>query len=976
MSHKNDVIRVQLQRPNDWMLKKVFVCFYLTCLFFSVPAQDRKNKWVDSVFQTLSVKEKIGQLFMVPVSAYSTQEEVDLLIDHIKSYHIGGLLITSGGPLSHTSLLNKVQGVSSIPLMIGLDAEWGLGQSLDSTMSFQKPLLLGSIKNDSLIYALGKQIGTQMKLLGIQINFAPQADISVSKHQTLFYFGDEKKRVAERSFLFMKGLQSEGILVCAKHLASPKKEREIKPDSTVYFEANRVDTLEFYPYQKLIEGGIDGMLTSRLHFSVVGKKDAMPASMSQLFISDILKKKMSFNGLTFTEVPYLKTISGKSRRGETEELAFLVGNDVLIAPLNMNESVIRISKAVKKNEALMQQLNNSVKNILAAKFEAGLSEYKMVNPDNLMSRLHSPEAMLLKHRLAESAVTIVRNSSSSLPIKILENKRFISISVGKEGKNEFNEYLAKYAPLQNIAVRSITDTLNIERQVLNSDVIVVSLYPLAASFQKEIIPLINKWASKKEVILCLFADPFYLQEFESVSTIIEAYTDEDLMAQKTAQVIFGGLAADGILPLNIGNSFLEDKGNSVTAIDRLSYGLPESVGMDSKTLLQIKAIVKEAIDIGATPGCQVLVAKDGKVVFQQSFGWLTYENKVAVTDETIYDLASLTKVSATLQTAMFMQEKGLIDINKKISIHMPELRNTNKKDITFIDMLTHQSGLIPFMPLWPLTVQDSIYLPEYYSSIRNENYPLQVAPYLFATPLLRDSVWGWILKSKMQEKQGRTPYDYRYSDLGFMMLKQIAEKILNQPIDDFLYQNLYEPLGAFTTGFNPLDRFPIEKIAPTEEDKIYRKSTVVGTVHDERAAMLGGVSGHAGLFSSANDLAKVGQMLVQDGHYGGTTYFKPETIRLFTSKQFEKSRRGLGWDKPIQSDWNSPTSLLASPRTFGHTGFTGTCMWIDPEFNLIYVFLSNRVYPDRNNKLLIANIRPRIQEVIYKSIFAYDANQN
>ncbi len=958
------------------MLKKVLVCFYLSCLIYTNQAQDRKTQWVDSVFQTLNSKEKIGQLFMLPVSTFASAEEIDVLADQVKSYDIGGLMIMSGGPLSLANFLNKLQRVSKIPLMTGLHAEWGLGQSLDSTMSFQKPLLLGSVRNDSLVYELGQEIGAEMKMLGLQINFAPQADISINKNEPLLYFSDDKRRVAERSLLFMKGLQSEGILVCAKHLDYQKKETELKPDTTVYFELSGLDTLEFYPYQKLIKGGIDGMLTSHLHFSVPGRKQAMPASMSQIFISEILKKKIGFNGLTFTDIPYLQILSGKIRKGETEELAFRVGNDVLIAPQNMKEAIKIISKAVKKDKVLLQQLNTSVKKILAAKFEAGLHQNKFVSTDNLMRRLHSPEALLLKHRLAEAAVTVVRNTSSILPIKILDNKKFASITIGKEDQNEFNHYLTKYAPFHNITVRTVSDTLGIEEKIKNSDILIVSLYPLASSFQNEIIPLIKKWASRKEVIMCLFTSPYMLKEFEAFNTIIEAYTDEELMPQKAAQIIFGGLPADGILPLTIENYFREGEGESIATINRLSYGTPESVGMDSRTLDQIKIIAKEAIDMGATPGCQVLVAKDGKVIFQQSFGWLTYENKMPVTDETIYDLASLTKVSATLQTGMFMYEKGLINLNKKVSVYLPELKNTNKKDITLIDMLTHQSGLVPFMLLWPLTVKDSIYLPLYYGKVRNENYPLQVAPDLFATNLIRDSVWTWIVKSKMQEKPARTPYDYRYSDLGFMMMKQLAEKMLNQPMDDFLNQNIYEPLGAYTTGFNPLDKFSNQRIAPTEEDKIYRKSTVVGTVHDERAAMMGGVSGHAGLFSSANDLAKLGQMLVNEGHYGGHNYFKPATIRLFTSKQFEKSRRGLGWDKPIQSDWNSPTSLLASSRTFGHTGFTGTCMWIDPEFNLVYIFLSNRVYPDRNNKLLNANIRPRIQEVIYKSIFEYGARKN
>jgi beta-N-acetylhexosaminidase len=975
MSHKNAVIRVQLQRPNDRMLKKVLVCSLLYSLIFSIQAQDRKTEWVDSVFQTLSTKEKVGQMFMLPVSTYSTEQEIDILVDQIETFNIGGLLITEGGPKSHANLLNKLQAASKIPLMAGLNAEWGLKQSLDSVMSFQTPMLLGAVKNDSLVFRVGQEIGTQMKTLGFQINFAPQADIAVDKNNPLLYFSDDKRRTANRSVLFMKGLQSAGILACAKHLAYQKKE-EVDQDTTLYFDINRLDTLEFYPYQKLIEEGIGGMLTSNLHFSVLGKKQAMPASLSQIFISDILKKKIGFNGLAFTNIPYLKAISGKVRGGETEELAFLVGNDVQIAPKDLKESVKRISKAVKKDKALFQQLNTSVKKILTVKFEAGLHKQKFVDTNNLMNRLHTPEALLLKHRMAEAAVTVVRNVTSTLPIKILDNKHFASITIGKEGQNEFNQYLSKYIPFQNITVRTVSDTVGIEEKIQKSDILIVSLYPLAHSYQQDIIPLIRKWALEKEVIMCLFTDPFHLEEFEDMPTVIEAYTDEDLMPQKTAQVIFGGLDSDGILPLTIENSFHLGEGTPIEAINRLAYSTPESVGMDSETLNEISAIANEAIDIGATPGCQVLVAKNGRVVFQQSFGWLTYENKIPVADETIYDLASLTKVSATLQTAMFMQEKGLVDLNKKVSVYLPELKNTNKKDITLIDMLTHQSGLVPFLMLWPLTVKDSVYLPHYYSKERNESYPLQVAPDLFASNTIRDSVWTWITKSKMQEKPARTPFDYRYSDLGFMILKQVAEKIINQPIDDFLHQNLYEPLGAYTTGFNPLDRFSAQRIAPTEEDKFYRKSTVVGTVHDERAAMMGGVSGHAGLFSTANDLAKLGQMLVQNGQYGGHTYYKPQTVELFSNKQFEKSRRGIGWDKPVQSDWNSPTSLLASARTYGHTGFTGTCMWIDPEFDLVYIFLSNRVYPDRNSKLLNANIRPRIQEVIYKSIFEYRAHQN
>jgi CubicO group peptidase (beta-lactamase class C family) len=320
---------------------------------------------------------------------------------------------------------------------------------------------------------------------------------------------------------------------------------------------------------------------------------------------------------------------------------------------------------------------------------------------------------------------------------------------------------------------------------------------------------------------------------------------------------------------------------------------------------------------------------------------------------------------------MFMQEKGLIDIHKKISVYLPELKGTNKKDLTIIDMLTHQSGLVPFIPLWPLTVEGIAPIAMYYNSQQSISYPLQISPKLFGSNILKDSVYSWIKGAKMLQKPDRTPYSYRYSDLGFMMFKQLAERLLNQPMDEFLQQNFYEPLGASSLGYTPLKRFPPELIAPTELDTLFRKGLLIGTVHDERAAMLGGISGHAGLFGTAHDLSKLGQMLLQDGTYGGIRYYKQETVRLFTARQFHSSRRGLGWDKPVQSEWNSPTSIFASPDTFGHTGFTGTCLWVDPEFDLVYIFVSNRVFPDRNDKLIRSNIRSRIQDVIYEAIFNY-----
>ncbi|CAN5412171.1 glycoside hydrolase family 3 N-terminal domain-containing protein [soil metagenome] len=954
------------------MDKKGFFTVLLSLLFFCSFGQNSRQRWIDSVFSTLTRNQKIGQLFMVPVSTYDGLVEIDEMTDLVKNNGIGGYYITEGGPISHVLLLNKLQKTAKVPLLTALSAEWGLAQTLDSTLGFQKPMAAASWQKDSLRVVWAKEIAKQMKLLGLNINFAPNADNEIFYGDYQRYFSNVESKLTHDGVIFSKAMQAEGILTVAKHLPRKLKPESQLSDSTLILSLKNIDTAGISAFRQLIESNVNGILTSYLHFSIQGDKGIIPASISQVFVSEILKKQLSFQGLVFTEVKNFQKSSGKLRAGDAELLAFETGNDILMSPVNLNAGIKQIAKRIKKDKALQMQLDITVLKILGSKYDAGLNRPRVIDTDNLYRRLHTPELKLLKHQFAEASISVIKNEGKFLPIRSLENNSFVCISLGKDSLNEFTTYLKKYAPFKSFSIKNVADTISLS--IKPNATIVIGIFPYMTALEGEVLPWIEQLSTSNKVVLIHFGNPFSLDQYRNATSLIAAYTDQDNMTEVVPQMIFGALPATGVLPikLNRGNiSSIE-----TIAIDRLSYSLPEASGMNSNTLGKIKDIMKESIDNVSTPGCQVIIIKDGKVVFHEAMGWMNYEKKVAVDEETIYDLASLTKVTATLQTVMFMYEKGLIDLNKKASVYLPVLKPTNKKDITLIDMLTHQSGLIPFMPLWNLTVKDSAYMPYYYSNVRDSNHPLQISRDLYAVPAIRDSVWSWVVNSKMQDKIPRTQFPYKYSDLGFMMFKEMAERLLNQPMDEFLNQNLWEPLGAYTTGFNPLDRFPEPRIAPTEIDKIYRRSIVAGTVHDERAAMMGGVSGHAGLFSTANDLAKVGQMLLQEGRYGGTIFFKPETIRYFTAKQFIDSRRGLGWDRPIPADWTSPTSPSASSRTFGHTGFTGTCLWVDPEFNLVYIFLSNRVFPDRNTKLLNTNIRPRIQEVIYQSIFDYCSNKN
>lgn len=874
------------------MAKKVSlksVLLLLTATFTLQPAfaQTSQKDWVDSVFQTLNTEEKIGQLIMVTVPS-NNQKDQENLIDKIKDYHIGGAIITKGGPVSHAQFVNKIQKTSHVPMFFGIEATSGVGHAIDSILTFPNPLALSAVKNDTLIEAVGDEIAAEMKTLGLQMNI-----ILPSK---------KSPTIAMR-------MVANGLI--------PLYETETKPG--------------------------DG--TTQLTYQ---------AFSTGLKIIDVSGRELLFE-----------------KQKKDPRPVFLFGADILLDPKNIPALIKAVKKNLKKDPALKTLIDGTVMMILQAKYNSGLSNWQPVNTESITRRLNPLNARLLQHEVTRKSITLIANDSNALPVQSLENKRFASITIGKNKANEFTHILSKYVPFDHYAIQTPADSASIDLDIINQyDYVVMGVYPMESPSFDSLKTFLAKIRPKQKVI-CHFGDPSHLNYFSELPTAIAAYSDNDLSETFAAQMIFGAMSFEGELPVAINHALMDGTSLATGSVQRFSYVMPEEGGMDSRTLGQIDHIVQQALDSSATPGCHVFIAHKGKVVMDKSFGYYTYDKTAPVTDNTIYDLASITKVAATLQAVMFLAEKGTIDVHKKASVYLPELRSTNKKDITVKDMLLHQSGLLPFIPMWPNTVQEKVLMPYYYNGARSDKYSLQVAPSLFAVPAIRDSAWQWVLNSKMMDHSARTPYTYRYSDMASMIFHHMVEYVINQPMNEFLDQNFYEPLGAGTLGFNPLERFSVTQVAPTEIDTIFRKQLVQGTVHDERAAMLGGLAGHAGLFGNANDLAKIGQMLLNGGTYGGVRFFKPETVDLFTAKQYDNSRRGLGWDKPTVGDWNGPTTELASPKTFGHTGFTGTCIWVDPEFDLVYVFLSNRVWPDRSNKLLNANIRTRVQEVLYKSIFNY-----
>jgi CubicO group peptidase (beta-lactamase class C family)/beta-glucosidase-like glycosyl hydrolase len=956
-------------------VKKVALCGWLL-LFFSVAseAQTEKQKWVDSIFHTLGQNEKIGQLFFARLSSHADGELIRDVEKRIESGLSGGIVFTTGSVQNQARLTTALQAEAKIPLLISQDESSGLGTLLDSAVSFPIPLAQAALYNDSLLYRLARETGRQMKAIGVQMSLSPNATpFSSAAPNAAASYGDDVARATRRSLLHMKGLQDAGVLSCAKYF--PLKSIEVIDQKGGTHITLYHDSLVSAPYHTLFSHGLNAVMADAsdlpLYYELKRtdlKKKASEKMFAQFEAGDLLHKPIGFDGVVIVDLQSLEAASDKFLAGDAGLFAFQTGADLMVLDGDPEPAVKKIRKLIHSEKKYAPLLDQRVKKILALKYDAGLSIPQPIDMDRLDSDLQRPDTQVLISQAYKESITVVKNVNDLLPIVSLEDRNFMCLVTGDSARADiFYRSIRKYVPVSRRVVTEEKTDSNLEGQ----DVIIAAVFPnTTGKTLYNLLALLQEASPEQTVIIADFGCRLFEPYASRFPVVVEAYTDANAAVGIVPQVIFGGLPGKGILPVAYAN-IPSGAGVQTRSLDRLTYSFPEDAGIDGITLAKISNIAQEAISSGSTPGCYVLVAKEGKVVFDQAFGFLTYDNQHPVTDETIYDLASLTKVTATLQTVMFMQEHNLIDLHKKLSVYLPELKGTNKKDITIDEILTHQAGLTPFVPLWPLTVEGPTFLPMYYSSQQSVSYPLQIAPSLFGSAVLKDSVWSWVIESKMLDKPPRTPYGYRYSDLGFMMFKQLAERVLNQPMEDFLQQNFYEPLGAYSLGYNPLHRFPVSRIAPTEMDTLFRHGLVLGTVHDERAAMLGGVSGHAGLFGTANDLSKLGQMLLQEGKYGGLRFYKPKTVDLFTSRQFAASRRGLGWDKPVTGEWKSPTSIYCSPRTFGHTGFTGTCLWVDPEFDLVYIFLSNRVFPDRNDKLIQTNIRSRIQDVIYEAIFNF-----
>ncbi|PKP33884.1 MAG: hypothetical protein CVU00_09215 [Bacteroidetes bacterium HGW-Bacteroidetes-17] len=941
-----------------------------------------EKHWVDSVYQSLSLEQKIGQLIIV--RANEAGKAYDENIEkYIKDYNIGGVTFFKYDALKQIEQTNQWQSIAQTPLFISMDAEWGVAMRLNEFIKFPYQMTLGAIQKDSLIYKMGTEVARQCRRLGIQMNFAPVLDININPNNPVINmrsFGEDKYNVTRKGLMYMKGLQDFGIVATAKHFPG---HGDTDTDShaslpIINHSRERLDSIELYPFKELFKNDLGGIMIAHLYIPAYEKAENTASTLSQNVVTKLLRDELGFKGLVVTDALDMSGVTKYFKPGIIEQKALEAGNDILLLPQDVPKAIKKIKKAVEDGEIPESRIEESCKKILAYKFKAGLNNPYPINPNYILEDINNADANYLNQELYESALTLVKNTDSLLPLKRLDTLKIASIAIGIGASTKFQERLNDYAPIKHFYLNkesSLEEQHDILSELEPFNLVIVAIqntgiYPANKfGISPSTFTFVDSLLKRENIILDLFANPYALSLFKNddrFRSILISYEDNEFTYDLSAQLIFGGIAAKGKLPVTVSPFFPINTGTETLA-NRIKFGRPEELKINNYYLNKVDSIALSGIGKKAYPGCQIIALKDGVVFYNKAFGNQTYSGTIPVKLTDLYDIASITKIAATTISVMKMQETGQIDIDRKLSEYLPYLKKSNKGNIVLRDLLTHQAQFQAWIPYFQSTLTENKLDTSIYHTSISELYPIRVAENIYIRDDYKYHIVDSILLSPLREKN-----DYKYSDLGFYLLAAAIESINNQSMNQYVDEHFYKPLGLSNISFLPRRKYALSRIIPTELDTVFRHQLVHGDVHDPGAAMLGGVSGHAGLFSNATDLAVIMQMLIQNGSYGGHQYFTKQTVNDFTKCQFplNENRRGLGFDKPLLEYVDGgAVCFSASPESFGHSGFTGTYAWADPQNGLVYVFLSNRVYPDAaNSKIMDLNIRTEIHEAFYHAI--------
>jgi beta-N-acetylhexosaminidase len=946
------------------------------------------HPWVDSVFNSLSLKERIGQLIWI--DAYSNRDigEDVRLSNLIKKTGAGGVIFFKGNPVKQTEMLNYFQRNSKVPLIIAEDGEWGLGMRLEGVTDFPWQMTLGAIRNDSLIYQMGKAVASQFKRAGVHINLAPVADVNNNPENPVINyrsFGEDPDNVSSKTLMYMTGLQDYGIISAAKHFPG---HGDTETDSHISMPVikqtkARIDTIELAPFRALIDAGVTCIMPGHLNIPALDSVPGIPATFSFEILTRLLRDDLSFKGLIISDAMNMGGVTEYPAPGGAGLMSLKAGMDVLECLEDPAKTIYEITEGIRKGIISQEAIDDKCRRVLAIKYQAGLNESNFIDKENIEVELSPAVSVALIRELYANALTLLRNENNILPVKNLNKIKIATVAVNKTAITFFQHRIAQYRQADNYYIdpadnKAANDLLN---KLSAYDIVIAGIYGTnyrarsGFGIKPEMSGFIRKLVDNQRTIITWFGNPYAIDRIgalKNAAGLLLAYQENRFTEDLSAQLIFGGIGARGALPVTINDMWPYDFGILTPGNIRMQYGLPENAGISSALLKgKIDSIVNIGLMAKAYPGCEVMVARRGTVVFHKTYGYHNYDNRISVQDDDLYDLASVTKVSATLPGLMLLDSEEKFSPDKTLGSYLPYYRHSNKKELLMSDILSHQAGLTSWIPFWEETVKkNGEFKRNIFDYRSSDKYPLEVARWLFINDNYRKKIFKEIKKSPLGEKK------YLYSDLAFIICPDIIEKLTGEKWYEYVTANIYNKLGAGDICFNPWMKYPLSRIVPTEYDSLFRKQHLHGTVHDEGAAMLGGISGHAGLFATANDLMKLMEMYRRMGSYGGEQIIAREVLEQYTRVQHPENdnRRGLGFDKPLLDNAELPQEEAypansASPSSFGHSGYTGTFIWIDPEYEISYVFLSNRVNPTRNNNLLSdLSIRGNILQAVYDSI--------
>ena len=965
------------------------------------------NQWVDSVFNSMSPEARIGQLIVAGVTPSGNEATRDQVKRLVTQNLVGGLIYENSSMADQAAMTNFAQSLATVPLMITIDGEWGLGMRLKEVPDFQRNLILGAIDNDMLLYEYGREVARQCRRMGIQVNFAPVLDVNDNPLNPVIgtrSFGESPELVARHAIAFARGLEDGGVMAVGKHFPGHgnSSEDSHKTLPVINKSLQEINTCELVPFRKFIEAGLSGILTAHLLVPALDKGQA-PTSLSPECVGTLLRNDLGFDGLIFTDALNMKGAT-QLLKGSACVNALLAGNDVLLMPENITDEIAAVKAAVNGGTISQSIIDERCKKILRYKYALGLTSKQSVSTTNLLNDINSQRAEVLKRQLTAGSITVIKNNDNILPIHNLQSRRIAVATIGNEKgtASKFTRRCADYAQVQRFDLAKAGTAAELAEQLHDGhfNTIIVEVGDDSELSRNALETIAKKC---KNVIAVLTCKPYDIKKFgnaithKHVKAVVLTYENSTLAEDYAAQTIFGGNAAGGNLPISLafeGKKTRYDAGHGIHYdANRLGYSIPAEVGLDNRLTSQIDSVCRLGVQQHAFPGCQVIVARHGKVIYKGAFGTIDYASTVKVDDNTLFGLASVSKATGTISGVMKAFDDGKFRLDDKASQYIPGLRDGDKEDITFRDLLYHETGMPASLNMWYMMMDEKSYTgdliagaedathtvkimngawghkdakmrTDILSTVKTDKFNIAIADGLWGGRVTYDSIMNRMYHAKLGKKK------YLYSCCNFSLLADAVQRMTHSPLNYYVNNYIFAPLGAYHTMYRPLSKFSPDEIAYTEKDTYLRRQHIHGYVHDELAAFSGGVQGNAGLFSNANDLAKLFQMWLNGGTYGGVRLLKASTVETFTTQKSPNSHRGLGFDKPVVGDPNeSNTCAEATPETFGHTGFTGTCFWVDPKNDMIYIFLSNRVCPTRNNPNFgRISARSHIQSLIYKAI--------